>query len=236
MVGSIYTGEGHSYRTYRCGSRWHSPERVDCANKYRMLSARLAEDKVWSWFTGLMEDEQDFDEALDEMEESKKSEAEPKMQRLEAINELIDKVERNIKRLARDSREAENDYIADTLKGELKIAGKKRDDLISERERIESALAVQVITEDARNLIRAKAEEIRKRLINPTCQQKRALLDLFDFKVIFRIDESGRWLDVSCGLKPEGDVIALDHCEYTPYIWSGSRTSGKRERSTNLVE
>ena len=46
---------------------------------------------------------------------------------------------------------------------------------------------------------------------NSTYQHKRDLFDLLDFRAIFRVDEGGRWLDVSCGLKPEGDVIVLDH-------------------------
>jgi hypothetical protein len=200
----------YTYRNYRCGAHWHKPDKPDCPNENRILSARLVEEKAWNWLDGLLKDENDLEEALNELEARKATEAEPNLKRLEAINGLIDKLERNIKRLARDSRESEDDFVAETLKSEMNLAGQQREGLIDERTRLETVLSRQVFTADTKEKILASAAAIRNRLINPTYQQKRDLFDLFDFRAIFRVDEGGRWLDVSCGLKPEGDVIMLD--------------------------
>ena len=210
MTGTICGTQKYSYRNYRCGAHWHKPDRPNCPNEDKTLSAKLAEAKSWDWLSGLLKDESKLDKALREMEERKGAAIEPKLQRLEAINELVNKLERNIKRLARDSWEEESDYVAQTLINEMKLAGKQREDLLSERERIESEISNQTISPDTRARILESAAKIRRRMVKPTYNQRRELLDLLDFQAIFRVDETGRWLDVSCGLKPEGDAIKLD--------------------------
>jgi len=91
----------------------------------------------------------------------------------------------------------------------MKLAAKQRDDIILERQRLEAEISQQSITMNTRRRILEGAAVIRQRLHNPIYEQKRELQELLDFRAIFRVNDAGRWLDVSCGLKPEGDIIEL---------------------------
>jgi site-specific DNA recombinase len=233
MTGTIAGAGKYIYRNYRCGTHWHKPDRPHCPNEDRSVIAHKAEDTVWNWLTGLLEDEERLDKGLREMEVRKTADIEPKLKRLETIAGLVDKLERNIKRLARDSAEEENEFIAETLKNEMKLAGRQRDDLLAERQRLESDISQKVITPVTRERILSSAATIRRKLVNPTYRQKRELLDMLDLTVIFRVDEAGRWLDVSCGLKPDGDVIVLDHSSVSSRL---RRASPSRDGRSNWPE
>jgi len=207
MAGGYINRYGVIY--YRCGRPNLKNGREKCPYYGKSLPVQLVDQKVWEWLDGLIEDESKFKKGLERMAEQKAAEAEPQRARLNSIIALMDKVQHGIDRLVTNMREIEEEAVIATIKRELVDLGKQAKALDEERLQVESELYQQEMSIDMQNDLLRQAAEIRRKLENPTYEQKRILLDALNVKVIFREDDAGRWLDISCGLKPAGDVIAL---------------------------
>jgi hypothetical protein len=97
--------------------------------------------------------------------------------------------------------------VADALRGEMKATSRIRESLVFEADKLRAEIEHRAITEAQAQSILAQAAAIRDKLRNPTSAQKRALFDVLDFEAVFRVDDTGRWCDVSCGLT--GDEIIV---------------------------
>jgi len=208
MTGVSYITSSYKQQLYRCCKNWQKPP---CQYKTKSISLRIAESKVWEWFVGLIQDDEKFDEGLTRMEESRDAEIGSEQERLDAVIQMIDKVDKKINRLMSHFGDEEDEIIATALKNEVTMQAKQKEGLIAEREQLVLVISRRAISPDVRQLIKKMVEEIRKRLENATFDQKRELFVMVDMKIVFRVDVEGRWLDVSCGLKPDGDVIKLCH-------------------------
>jgi hypothetical protein len=214
MAGSYTKAKGYLSFYYRCGNHWHRPEQEPCPNEGKTLSTRKAEPVVWAWFSELLENPEILAKGFLQMEQQTADEMEPKRQRLEAVNALIEKSERKMQRLVSalgDEEEDEDQTVIETFKAEIRTVSRHRKSLEAERLQLGRDLARRSITPAMKEKVYKTVEAILWKLVKPTFEQKRELFDLFNLEVIFRNDDSGRWLDVKCHMKPEGDVIVLDH-------------------------
>jgi site-specific DNA recombinase len=212
MVNSRHKGKVYKYPHYRCGTHWHHPDREPCPNENKHVPAHLAEAAVWDWLSGLLQDEKKLDKGLRAMEKQAESEIEPKRQRLEQVKRKMGEAEQKVKRLVSRIGDETDDLIAESLKNELKMHAKQAEGYRAESLTLERELSQKRISVEMKERIRRQAAEIRQKLTNPTFEQKRALFDVLNLHVIFRIDDKGRrWLDCRCGISPEGHPVVLSH-------------------------
>jgi site-specific DNA recombinase len=209
MAGSYTKSNGGVYFYYRCGNHWHRPDQEPCPNEHKTISADIAENTVWDWLSGLLQDDDKLDRGLRRMGERSAAGVEPKRRRLETVTQLIEKADQKIKRLVSAFGEEEDETIAGAFQAEMQTLSKQKNNLLSERQSLELELTKLEITPDVERLIKERVYEIRKRLQDPTYEQIRALFDALGLKVRFRDDNTGRWLDVRCGLNPDDEWIGL---------------------------
>lgn len=196
--------------SYRCGAHWHKPDKAPCPNENRTIEARNAETLVWAWIEGILTDDDNLEMGLRRMAELHRSEADPKRKRLEAVDELLEKSERKVKRLIETLQDEEDNYLVAELRTSLKTASKQVDGFKKEKESLLFELDEQEISPEKLDMVRQRAAEIRQKLGNPTYSQKRIVFDMIRLECVFRVDESGwRWIDARCDLLPEGAIIKI---------------------------
>lgn len=207
MTGSVSRPNGYETRYYRCGNHWHETGTSPCPNSRRTIVIRLVENIAWEWFKGLLDDDEILRAGLADYAQTREGELEPKRDRLGKVGELIAEADRKIRRLATAFGNEPDEIVADALRGEMKATSRIRESLILEADQLHAQIENRAITKPQEQSILAQAAAIRDKLRNPTPAQKRALFDVLDFKAVFRVDDTGRWLDVSCGLT--GDEIIV---------------------------
>ena len=73
-------------------------------------------------------------------------------------------------------------------------------ELQKEKDQLEIELAQVVLSEEFTQEIKSMAAQIRSKLSGATFDGKRAVMDKLNVKVIFRVEDGKRWLDLTCSL------------------------------------
>lgn len=211
MAGGAGMHNGYEAVYYRCGNHWRRRDLTVCPNSGKSIVTHHTDSLVWAWLSGLIVDDEKLDQMIREWSKRNASDLEAKRERLTALAELREKAQRKADRLAASYAEAlgeSDETTAEALKSQLKIASKSRDALAAEYANIEAELRQVELTPEREALIKKAARAVRARIENPTFEQKRELFDLFNLRAKFRVDDTGRWVDVACELTA-GEVSAL---------------------------
>jgi site-specific DNA recombinase len=192
---------------YRCGRYYRKLDGIGCANSGKTISTKKSETPIWDWVTGLILDESSLMEGLHRMAEKQEQENAPRQERLKFIVAEIENVSKRITRLVNGLADEDDKTLAEAIKAQLKVFTKQKDLFEEERVIIENDLSLQSITVGCEQQIIDQVRKIRSRLRNPTIQQKREILNYLDVRAVFYDNEDGRRIWVTCGIKPEGDLI-----------------------------
>jgi hypothetical protein len=125
---------------------------------------------------------------------------------------LIGETESQIKRLATVYAEAENDVVAESLKAELRNAGKRLDALCDESARLEAEIGMGQLSPDEVAAIKELAASLRADLDAADFEAKRALLDNLNFNAKLLPDpnaEGKRQLEVFCSLVTDPERLTI---------------------------
>ncbi len=220
MVGTAGIAHGVLFRRYRCSRYWHRDERQNCPNTDHGVGAVLVEGKAWEWLVDLLTDDEKLRKGIGAMKSAAELEIEPKRARLSTVLGLAETAERKVKRLAAEignyEDTPENEIIRESLRAEMKLAAKQKTSFEEEKKRLEGELQQVEVTPQVESDILAIAGQVRGKLSRATFPHKREIFDYFNVRVSFRRDavreysDGRRWLDISCKIRPEADVIALD--------------------------
>jgi site-specific DNA recombinase len=197
------------YRYYQCNQYGNKRHARTCDEK--MLRAPETEEAVWEWIHNLLTDEQELEAGLAQLSELRENELADKRERLERISDLLGASGETISRLARAMRENSNPAVLKALETELGIAAREQEALVSERETLRAQVTQGRLTEADRDAIRSFASEIRRKIDNPTIEQKRQVLDILDCRVELQQREDERVLRVTCGLKLNENGERIPH-------------------------
>jgi len=209
MAGSAGSTRSYPTQNYRCGTHWHRPERPPCPNENKSIVSKIADQVIWDWLVGLLIDEKNLSDGIQGIKERATAELEPRQRRLTTINKLLDETERKVGRLVAELGNQEDEDIVSAIRKELNTTARLKKDLIAERQRLEAELSQGALSPEMEANILAVAEKLRLRLLEPDYSTKRLLLDVLNVVVTFRASETGRWLDVTCAIRPELDVVKL---------------------------
>jgi site-specific DNA recombinase len=205
--GNVMTGltrlmNGYEVIYYQCGIRGKRGETGDliCANSSKTISTRKVDAIVWGWLEGLLSDEDKLRKGVRAMAELSQSKVAPRLQRLEAIRDLIEKAERKMKRLVSEIADTEDEFILAALRQELKTASRHKESLQIEKGELERALAQETVTPETEQRIIDMAGAIRERMTDAPFELKRVLLDFLNVRVFFYHDKTGRGLKMECDL------------------------------------
>jgi len=205
-MGGLYS-KVNDLLNYRCGRHYNKMEGVGCSNAGKTISTKKSEIAIWDWIARLILDETALIKGMHMMAEKREQENVPRQERLRFIIAEIDNVSKRISRLINGLADEEDKTLAEAIKAQLKIFTKQKDLFDEERRTIETELANQSIPVDFEQQIIEWTHDIRKKMANPTFQQKREILDKLDVRAVFYDNDAGRRIWVTCGIKPEGDSI-----------------------------
>jgi hypothetical protein len=173
-----------------------------------MVRLDKADALVWDWVQSLLLDERTLDEGLHSMANKREEELEPKRNRMATLGDLIANIDCKISKLMIAFEDEQDETITETLQDRVKKLSLQKKSLIQERQSIQSEIEQRQLTSNEVQSVKSRAAQIRSRLFAElTIQQKRAILEILDVDVTLRRDESGRWLDITCGFLPDSESI-----------------------------
>lgn len=197
-------GQGHGEADkYRCSARKADPRRTTCRETPVLLG--LADQVVWGWLEGLLASAEALEAGLAEAAARRAAGEVLQRQRLEALAGEIEQAERRVRRLGTLFADTPAGPAAEVLRREVLDLAAERERLEGERGRLEAELARAEIPEIERRALRALAAEVREELQAPSFDLQRELLGALDLQALLRVDDAGRWLDVTCAIAP-GDL------------------------------
>lgn len=208
MGGSVSYPNGYEAAYYRCGNHHRKPGKTKCFYTSKTIAVNVVETIAWDWVVDLFQSDEKVERDIMRFAESLEGELQAKRERLAQVEELITEAEQKVRRLARAFGDEKDETVAAALRAEMKVASRSLDSLKAERETLCAVIEQGAIDDNKREYILQQARKFRARLSDPTIEQKRSLLDAINFRAKFRIDETGRWLDVTCGLTGD-DVFVL---------------------------
>ncbi len=194
------SSKGYESSGYVCSNYkyWLGP---NCPSKKRKLNI-IADARVWEWIVSRFSDPDTLKRELTAIAERKETELAPKRKQLEVIQDLLDKAEHKIKRLASVIGDTDDDDAIDALKAQLKATSEDKKHLAKELDIIAVELAqAESLTPDKIESFALRAGQFFEKLIAPTFEEKRQWLDRLNVRITFRRDDQiGRRLDIQCEL------------------------------------
>jgi hypothetical protein len=198
MVGSNREG----YLRYQCSTHWKSPGKKQCSTHNHSSVCHKVDTLVWDWLYNLLTDEQALEDGLAKMVEMNRDNTGTKRKRLDTLEKLITKQERSIEHLVNELSDGDyNDkFTRNIFKDKISENTRLIKELQKEKDQLEIELAQVVLSEEFTQEIKSMAAQIRSKLSGATFDGKRAVMDKLNVKVIFRVEDGKRWLDLTCSL------------------------------------
>ena len=204
---------GNDLQYYRCSGnlRGHAELRM-CSE--RMLKMRIVDERFWNKLLAEL-DEAKIEEGVRARTRKLALELEPKQQRLQAVNELIERAEKRVRKLMNAFADSDDETISAEFEVSIKEATRQRDALNAERTRLEIELAQSTLTQEDINTIKATVATVRGKIQGggrPSFAQKRYLLDILDVQAHLVKSDGKRRLDVACILDVEPLSVDITNC------------------------
>ncbi len=209
MTGSSYTTQEKRVHVYRCGKQWARPEQEPCPHRNATISSHIAESKVWSWIVNLWSDEDGINEGILGYQQRSEAELEPKKRRLLQLKSLAETQEKRAARLISQMSDDDDPAISVMIKEQAKKELEVKKDILSEIQQLEQELTGVEITPEMIEQMRRTIEMVRDGIKDPSYEVKRTIFNWLNVNVLWRVDETGRWLDMNCELHPEKASIML---------------------------
>jgi site-specific DNA recombinase len=188
---------------YRCNGRRHKA--VTCDMPY--FNERDLHNAIWPWFAKLIDDPEEVIRAMRAGDDAKVDELAHLRLRLSRIEQKIGELQRRIESVD-DELEVEADAEnKESLRARKAQRTKERQDFEKERAEITEQLSYQAHSEEQLSDIRTRCERFRSRLQNPTREQMRELLVLFEVKARLAVEDGQKVAHVSCKLGSDRVVI-----------------------------
>ncbi len=212
MAGSFTAAHGYKNLYYRCGNHWHRPEQEPCANANRSIDAGKIENAIWNWLVSIFSDDSALEDGLAGMRERKEAELQPKLSRLEHLQYAIAEQDKVIARYMRQLGGNDSDDLAALIKKQVQQEIEAKNRMAVELEELERAINGIEVSPEMEKELRQLIVLIRDNIATPkpgvsVFAAKRQIFEMVNLRVIFQANESGRWLEASCGLS--NDVIML---------------------------
>lgn len=165
---------------------------------------------VWDWLKSLLTDEATLDRGLRRMSQRREIELSPRRERLMAVEGLIREAEQGVENLSRAVARAKSEIAAKALENDLEKLSTQLLKLREEEVVLKNFIAQGELTEDEIAAIKNLAVEIRAELQYDDFEAKRYLLRRLGLKSHLWRDDTGRWIEVICGLIVEPKHLSVD--------------------------
>ena len=139
----------------------------------------------------------------------KEKEVAPSKERLQQVADLISKTDKRIVRLVAEMVDIDDDEARAAVKENVRQLTRQKAGLIQERDTLLQRVNDTQITPETKQAILETVEDARQQLHGATFKQKRFIMKKLDVRAQLRYDEAGRWLDVTCGVRPEGIALPI---------------------------
>jgi exonuclease VII large subunit len=171
------------------------------------FNERDLHNAIWPWFAKLIDDPEEVIRAIRTGDDAKVDELAHLRLRLSRIEQKTTELQRRIDSID-DELEVETDTEnKESLRARKAQRTKERKDFEKERDEITEQLSYQAHSEEQLSDIRSRCERFRNRLQNPTREQMRELLVLFEVKAGLAVEDGQKVAHVSCKLGSDRVVI-----------------------------
>jgi len=201
--GSGHGAKNHPY--YACNNRARATIQ-DCNESY--IRADTSDQIVWAWVEQQL-DRRILERGIDAMIARKEKEVAPSKERLQQVADLISKTDKRIVRLVAEMVDIDDDEARAAVKENVRQLTRQKAGLIQERDTLLQRVNDTQITPETKQAILETVEDARQQLHGATFKQKRFIMKKLDVRAQLRYDEAGRWLDVTCGVRPEGTALPI---------------------------
>jgi hypothetical protein len=209
MAGTYRELNGLHYYYYRCGNHWTQHSQRVCRNVNRSVPGIAAEYQVWTWLENLVKDDDALRDGIRKMIERSDQEVEPLRERLNYVEEFIQKAERKVRRLMDQFADVEDEDVLETIQIEIARTAKEKASFEADRKKLLADLAQRSIAPDMEEQLLKVAAELREELDYPDYETKRFIMNRLNLQVVYHEDENRRWLVASCGLSADPALIML---------------------------
>ncbi len=178
---------GASY--YRCGSHYsYMPglEERTCGEK--SVRKEILEEKVWGDVLQLMNDPCEFESRLRRAQEAERIARQPKQERLDAVNRLVEKCKREAEELISVLPSAmQSGLMNQTIQERIAKLEEEHKALVRERDNLVDELKkIQMLTDDEVQAALRFREDVIAGMQNPTFEDKRRILEVLRVRVIVK--------------------------------------------------
>ena len=217
LVGHIRCGSCHlamygfrkwegSTPYYRCASYNHKA--VNCTHKRRSIKMSTADNAVWEWLSNFLSDENALLSGIQTIINQREDELRPKRERQEYIIKTLKATDEKIRRLIDELAEFSGETVKSAVKDKIKQMEAERNLLDEENYRLASELSQAEVAPDIEQRIPEIVSRVRDQLTNPTIENMRELLELFNVRVTFYNCGQNIKLGVTIWI-PDGDEVIV---------------------------
>ena len=194
---------------YRCSS---SIKRLwKCDNAKKEISMGNVDALVWDWLLSFLGDENNLEESLRTVMEKRITDQEPKQERLNTIQGLLENTDIRIHRLVDELSQYDGVTVVAAVREKIKEIESEKGLLLDEASRLSNELENMSFPANFESQIRKIVETVGGEIAEASLESKRRLLDVLDVRVVYHFDpERGRVLKVSCTIPEFEGEIAYD--------------------------
>jgi site-specific DNA recombinase len=180
--GNACTGKKGKLTYYRCSS--YTKKYVNCPQCNRAVRTYKIDEPVWDWLVWLLSDDENLKTGLRELVEKRKNELNPKLEKLESIEELISDTENKIHRLVSELSKYDDEVVLLAIRKKINTESTNRESLENEKTRLGSELSQLVISEEMEEQIMKLAAQVREKLPGASYEEKRRILDMLEVQIV----------------------------------------------------
>jgi site-specific DNA recombinase len=178
---------------YRGDGTWfyYGCQKHDRYDKYpgercpqKRLRGDLLENVVWNKILDLMTDGESYEQALYDAQEEERRALEPKRERLETVNKLLVRCEKEADELINTRDTLTGCLMKKVIEQKAVELEKQYASLEQERDELESALNAKALTDEEVTAALKFREDVMTGMLNPTFEDKRFVLEVLRVSVV----------------------------------------------------
>jgi site-specific DNA recombinase len=196
------------YYYYVCHKRGEDDHLGVC--RERSLRAEKVDTLVWEWLRGLLIDEAALEKGLRRMAERREIELSPRRERLVVVEGLAREAEQGVENLSRAVARAKSEIAAKVLEDDLEKLSNQLLKLREEQVVLKNYIAQGELTDDEIAMLKKMAADIRDELQQDDFESKRYLIRRLGLKSQLLRDDTGRWLEIVCGLALRPQLLPVE--------------------------
>ncbi len=199
------------YFKYRCAGS----SDPDVARRCRipMFKAKQVDTVVWNWIKSILLDEEKLNQGFENYKKDQEEQNSPIINQLEITKDLIAQQEKDLENKITNLDTVFSQRAKARLAKEIAQIEQALDRLELQKSELEARLQLETLTPEQIANVKAFAAKIRAGLLESDVnfEARREIVDLLDVRVICRVEDDNKVLDVECHIGQDISVQCETH-------------------------